>query len=70
MPGGPVKQKRPMDEVGSKDDTKTWKYMCVRGDVHKRLDEQRRRRAEKIGFKLSWTKFFALLADDLEKHDK
>lgn len=66
----PVTQAKPKKDEPQKhvdDDTKKWKYMCVRKDVHGRLDEQRRRRAKAIGFKLSWTKFFALLADDMEK---
>jgi hypothetical protein len=67
MPGSQTKQKSDPLDKPPLDAIKAWKYMCVRGDVHARLDRQRRRRAGKVGFKLSWTKFFVLLADDMEK---
>lgn len=44
-----------------------WKYMCIRTEVTLRLDRQRKRMSREIGFKLSWTKFFALVAEKLEK---
>lgn len=70
MPGIPMKQNADLDEKPIEANPKIWKYMCIRGDVHGRLDRQRRRRAGKMGFKLSWTKFFTLVVDDLEKLER
>ena len=68
MPGIPMKQNADPDEKPIEANPKIWKYMCIRSDVHSRLDEQRRKRAGQLGFdKLSWTKFFVLLAEDLER---
>jgi hypothetical protein len=70
MPANPAKTKRPAPkapETPVDDKAPLWKYMCIRSDVHSRLDEQRRKRAQQLGFKLSWTKFFVLLAEDLER---
>lgn len=58
----PKKIEDPLDPIESK-----WKYMCIRSDVHARLDLQRKRKAAEVGFKLSWTKFFTILADGLER---
>lgn len=46
-----------------------WKYMCIRKDVSARLDKQRTRMAKKLGFKLSWTKFFSIVSEKLETLD-
>lgn len=45
-----------------------WKYLSIRTEVSERLDRQRQKLAKKMGFKkLSWTNFFAIVADKLEK---
>lgn len=44
-----------------------WKYMCIRSDVHARLDRDRLKRAQAAGFKLSWNKYFILLANELDQ---
>ena len=45
-----------------------WKYMSIRTETFARLDRQRQKMAKKMGFKkLSWTNFFAQVADKLEK---
>lgn len=72
MPANPARTKKPppqkLPEKPVEEKSQPWKYMCIRTDIHSRLDEQRQKRAESLGFrKLSWTQFFALLADDLEK---
>lgn len=71
MPANPARTKKQPPKVPEAlldDKSPLWKYMCIRSDVHSRLDLQRQKRAEKLGFdKLSWTKFFVLLAEDLEK---
>lgn len=46
-----------------------WKYMCIRKDVAAKLDKQRTRMAKKLGFKLSWTKFFSLVSEKIENLD-
>lgn len=75
MPAHPAKVSKPAPQkVAPKlpeEKSPPWKYMCIRTDIHSRLDEQRMKRAEAMGFrKLSWTQFFALLADDLEKRSR
>ena len=74
MPASPEKTKKPAPkkppEKEPAEESHPWKYMCIRADVHARLDEQRRIRAQRLGFKLSWTKFFVLLAEDLERAER